>query len=392
MKIFKKNSVVFLMTMSQLLLTVFVIYWLTGQFKTEEHSLRRDLYRGFMTSERIMIDSLLAKHLIDPILKDSSNSRIKITYSMDSISNDNSVRNMIVFRPFDTEIHHGSVEIPDLEKLDSLQKADPLYTHIQASMDTSQSLLYQGVGMFVRRIEGMGFGRDARTSFFSSRADTSVLKKSFANYLVQNEFDFSLQWISGKDNIRTFSKGISIRSRVFDRSYAVKIQDYQAYLLISIVPQTLFAFVLLIVTLLSFRISYLNIKKQKRLLIIKNEFISNITHELKTPVATVKVALEALLDYDKKKDPKVVQEYLEMSLLEMDRLEMLVSKVLSNSVMENGVDLFSPEEVDLKLLIDDVLKPSICGSIISNTQISGVKCLKIFITKAPSATNSTSKS
>lgn len=356
MKIFKKNSVVYLMTMSQLLLTLFVIYWLIGQFNAEEHSLRRDLNRGFMTSERIMIDSLLAKHLIDPILKDSSNSRIKITYSMDSISNDSSVRNKIFFRPFDTGVHLGSVEIMDLRQLDSLQKAKPLFTHLHASTDTSQSLLYQGVGMFVRRIEGMGFGRDTRSSFFSSRADTSVLQKSFANYLAQNEFDFSLQWISGKDNIKASSKGLSIRSRVFDRSYAANIKDYQTHLITSIIPQILFAFVLLLITLLSFRISYLNIKKQKRLLTIKNEFISNITHELKTPVATVKVALEALLDYDKKKDPKVVQEYLEMSLLEMDRLELLVSKVLSNSVMENGVDQFSPEQVDLKLLIDDVLK------------------------------------
>ncbi len=38
----------------------------------------------------------------------------------------------------------------------------------------------------------------------------------------------------------------------------------------------------------------LNLMAQRRLADIKNEFISNITHELKTPIATVNVAIEAI--------------------------------------------------------------------------------------------------
>lgn len=357
MKLLKNNLAVFLMAVSQFLLTLFVIYWLMGQYNAEKHYLYRELNRGFETSERMMIDSLLAIHLINPILNDSTNNRIKIRYSGDSISSDNTSPNKLVFRSFDTDRHHGGFEIVNLEKLDSLQKAIPLSTHIPTATDTSQSILYQGVGMFVKRIEGMGYRRSgSRASFFSSRADTSVLRNSFANYLESENFGFSIYWISGKENIKSVHEGLMLKSRVFNRAFSANIGSYRAYLIKEIIPQIIFALVLLLITLTSFRISHLNLKKQKRLLFIKNEFISNITHELKTPVATVKVALEALLDYDKKKDPAIVQEYLEMSLLEMNRLELLVSKVLSNSVMENGVDLFSPEKVDLKLLIDAVLK------------------------------------
>lgn len=342
--------------MSQLLLSLFVIYWLIGQFKAEKHSLYRELNRGFMASERIMVDSLLAKHLINPILNDSSNYGVRFKLNHDSIENDSLHINNAIIKVFNRDDLHGNLNIINIQNKDSVLMTDSSFIHLRASIDTNQSIFYQGVGMFVKRIEGMGFGREARISFYSSRADTSVLQKSFANYLAQNELDFSLQWISGKENIKATAKGLNIRSRVFDRSYAANLGGYQTHLIISIIPQILFAFVLLLVTLVSFRISYLNIKKQKRLLTIKNEFISNITHELKTPVATVKVALEALLDFDMKKDPEVVQNYLEMSLLEMDRLDLLVSKVLNNSVMENGGNLFSMGEEDLKLLIEEVLK------------------------------------
>ncbi len=356
MKILKNNLVVFLMALSQLLLTLFVLYWLMGQFEDEERSLYRELRRGFEASERMMIDSLLSTHLINPILNDSSGNPIVAKYSNDSTFKDGSQKDKTIIRSFDAKGHLERVNIIDMNNLDSLQKVDSSYTRFNVSMDTTQSYLYQGVGLFVKRIEGMYHGRSGRASFFRSRADTLVLKNSFINYLQKNEFDFSLSWISGKNKIQASRDGIMLYSRVFDKSFSANVQKYQSHLFASIIPQILFAIILLLITLASFRISHLNIKKQKKLLHIKNEFISNITHELKTPVATVKVALEALLDFEMKKDPAVVQEYLEMSLQEMNRLDLLVSKVLNNSVMENGNELFFPEKINLNNLIESVIK------------------------------------
>lgn len=356
MRIFKNNLVVFLMAMSQVLLTLFVLYWLMGQFNAEKHSLYRELNRGFDTSERMMIDSLLATHLINPILNDSSKYTLRFGFSSDSMNSNVLHPNTATARSLNPIDFHRRVNVIDINKNDSIFMTDSSILHISTATDTNQSMLYQGVGMFVKRIEGMGFRRSGRSSFFSSYADTLVLKKSFINFLQERDYDFSVQWITGKENIKVTHKGIMLTGRVFGKSFAVYVEDFQSHLITAIIPQIIFALVLLLITLASFRISHLNIKKQKRLLEIKNEFISNITHELKTPVATVKVALEALLDFDMKKDPEVVQDYLEMSLLEMNRLDMLVSKVLNNSVMENGANLFNPEEEDLKLLIEEVLK------------------------------------
>ena len=94
--------------------------------------------------------------------------------------------------------------------------------------------------------------------------------------------------------------------------------------------------------------------KQKRLADIKNEFISNITHELKTPIATVSVAIEALRSFNASMDAQRSKEYLEISANELQRLSLLVDKVLKLSMFENkGIDL-KYEPLNMQALIKEV--------------------------------------
>ncbi|PKP29437.1 MAG: hypothetical protein CVU00_15625 [Bacteroidetes bacterium HGW-Bacteroidetes-17] len=356
MKALKKIPIVFLMVLSQLLLVFFVLYWLIGQYRMEKFTLQRELSRGFDTAERSMIDSLMAIHLINPILGDSSNFTIQLDLRSDS-AGENSFDTLVISEPHAIERHLGNIEIKSRNIVkDSITNEKKPVFHFTPNGDTTNTYLYQGVRMFVNRMEGMGNNRSGRATFFGSKADTSILKDNFNKFLNQNEYDFKLSWLSSKEVIKPSPKEITISSRIFNNSFAVKLERFNGYLLFAMGPQIFFALILLLITAGSFRLSYLNIKKQKKLLLIKNEFISNITHELKTPVSTVKVALEALLDFDMSKDPAVVKDYLEMSLLEMNRLDLLVSKVLNNSVLENGENLFEPEETDLRLLIEEVIK------------------------------------
>jgi len=357
MKALKKIPIVFLMVLSQLLLIFFITYWLIGQYRMEKFSLQRELSRGFDTAERSMMDSLLAVHLINPILGDSSNLTIQLAIRSDSTSGNGFDTLVTISDPHSLERHPGDMEMKSLNILkDSITGDKKPVFHFVQNGDTTNPYLYQGVRMFVNRMEGMGYNRSGRASFFGSKADTLILKNNFNKFLKQNEFDFSLSWVSSKEEIKPSHKEITISSRAFNNSFAVKLEGFNSYLLFAMGPQIFFALILLLITAGSFRLSYLNIKKQEKLLLIKNEFIGNITHELKTPVATVKVALEALLDFDMSKDPAVVKDYLEMSLLEMNRLDLLVSKVLNNSVLENGKNLFEPEDSDLILLIEEVIK------------------------------------
>ncbi|GAB3167218.1 hypothetical protein GCM10027291_14000 [Telluribacter humicola] len=106
---------------------------------------------------------------------------------------------------------------------------------------------------------------------------------------------------------------------------------------------------------LAFAVIHLNLQRQQRLIQIKNDFISNVTHELKTPIATVGVALEALQNFGVTQNPEQTREYLDISRKELDRLAMLVDKVLKMALFEQQDLALTPEQLDADELVRQVL-------------------------------------
>ncbi len=96
--------------------------------------------------------------------------------------------------------------------------------------------------------------------------------------------------------------------------------------------------VLLIITTWAFVYMLRTILQQKKLSEIKSDFINNMTHELKTPIATVSAAVEALQSFDAIKNPERTRDYLDISRQELNRLSALVEKVL-NIAMEDRREL-----------------------------------------------------
>ncbi len=89
------------------------------------------------------------------------------------------------------------------------------------------------------------------------------------------------------------------------------------------------------------------ILRQKRLSDIKNDFINNMTHELKTPIATVTAAVDALLHFGALQDPRKTEEYLHISQNNLQRLSDLVEKVLNLAVEDRQELEFNTETVSL---------------------------------------------
>ncbi|QNK63497.1 HAMP domain-containing histidine kinase [Pedobacter sp. PAMC26386] len=84
-------------------------------------------------------------------------------------------------------------------------------------------------------------------------------------------------------------------------------------------------------------------------------FTSNMTHEIKTPIATVALALESISKYELTKDPAKLQRYLNMGRQELQRLTLMVEKVLSLS-MEDGKIILSPVFYDVQSGLSDVIR------------------------------------
>jgi two-component system phosphate regulon sensor histidine kinase PhoR len=120
-------------------------------------------------------------------------------------------------------------------------------------------------------------------------------------------------------------------------------------------PQAAFSLVLIGITVFSFLLLYRNWQRQRRLTELKNDFISNITHELKTPIATVSVAVEALRNFNALQDPVRTREYLDISADELQRLSLLVDKVLKLSLFERQEIELKSDYFDLRTLVEDVM-------------------------------------
>lgn len=92
--------------------------------------------------------------------------------------------------------------------------------------------------------------------------------------------------------------------------------------------------VLLIVGIFSYTIVI--ILKQKKLSIVKNDFINNMTHELKTPISTISLASQMLRDNSVNSTPTSIERISGVILDESKRLSMQVEKVLQQAVFSEG--------------------------------------------------------
>ena len=137
--------------------------------------------------------------------------------------------------------------------------------------------------------------------------------------------------------------------------YGVRLAGFNAYILKKMTPEILFSIGLFAIVSLAFFTVFNNLEAQRKLTELKNDFIQNVTHELKTPIATVGVAIEALQEFDALENPARTQEYLDISKNELGRLSLLVDKVLRMSLFEKTEPELKLEQVDFDSLIQGVL-------------------------------------
>lgn len=77
------------------------------------------------------------------------------------------------------------------------------------------------------------------------------------------------------------------------------------------------------------------IKHQKQLSEVKNDLISNITHEFKTPIATIGVALESIQNFNVINDKAKTKTYLDMSNTQLSKLNTMVEKLLETATLDS---------------------------------------------------------
>lgn len=292
------RSIKWLMYACQLLLFVFTAQWLISQYTGQHDQLKKDLTRLFTDVQLKISDSL-----ISPLL-----TPVQVTLPVVTAPADETAKQKVSLSP------------------EAMHKV----------------------------LKGVSISPDEKRSLFMM--DTIVFNELFTSQMKLNGWDFKAEWIANSDSNANGRRAIFIPSTFFTNENGIIVDNYKWYLLKRLLPQLLFCVVLLSLTALAFHVTFKSLNAQIKLGNLKDDFISNMSHELKTPIATVKVALEALNNFNAIDDKMRTREYLGMATAEMDRLELLATRVLNTSLLESGKIYLQQESYDLKKLVSEVLQ------------------------------------
>ncbi len=138
--------------------------------------------------------------------------------------------------------------------------------------------------------------------------------------------------------------------------FKLEFDNLNLLILKNIAPQIAFSIILSLLVIGSFILLYRNLLLQQRLGVIKDDLISNISHELKTPITTVGVALEGLRNFKGQHDPKTSDEYLAIAENELKRLTALTDKILNTSLAENKALPYQFKPIDFSEIVNGVVQ------------------------------------
>lgn len=164
----------------------------------------------------------------------------------------------------------------------------------------------------------------------------SIKKKFYSN---------NVEW---KGDIKMFSKSTFLKSNeklelLINNPSKEALKRSATGILLSLLLS------LIIISCLFYLLTIIN--KQKELAEIKNDLISNITHEFKTPITTVSTALEAIENFNAIDDKEKTKKYLSISTLQLKKLHQMVEKLLETATLDSEKLLLQKEEIDLIALV-----------------------------------------
>jgi len=357
MKSSKNSIVLILLVSSVLLLLALQVLWLKNSYEKAYLDLRKQTSELFRSTIFSLRDSMLLKN-IEHIPVDSGvfGNRLIFTTRVDSI---------VAQQPKKENVSSSQVQI----YVASGKGVDSIKKMVQPLASKFQEGKLPGGASFIVRMGVDSLSVDSIEHYYKKNLAEVPVTVSFK---VIHHAGLRADLTMNRENI--FPPPLEEMDRPPKREYIfsnkmnsdwvrldpvhryyVQLADFRSILLKQITPEILFSIFLTMLTIAAFATMYRSIRSQQKLMDLKNDFISNITHELKTPITTVGVAIEAIKDFKAINNPTLTNEYLNIAQNELSRLSILTDKILKTAIFENKGIEFRPEPIQLDRLIEQVL-------------------------------------
>lgn len=153
----------------------------------------------------------------------------------------------------------------------------------------------------------------------------------------------------------TYNVPLFVTDDSIDYTLYVSFPDKKEYILSTISWILVLSAVFIFIIIVSFASALYQLIRQKQISAIKTDFINNMTHEFKTPIATINLAIDSIRNPKIIDDKEKVTRYAEMIRQENKRMHAQVENVLRISKLEkNQLDL-SKDVVDFHDIIKDAV-------------------------------------
>ena len=201
-----------------------------------------------------------------------------------------------------------------------------------------------------------GYDLNITDSIFRARlADRQIYPDSVAIEIVSETDSVllgNIQLQNGIEGYDVFRLCFSPENRWF---YRASVSPLTRHILSQMLGVIVTIFLLMVAFSAAFWYLFRTVSKLRTIEEMKDDFVSNMTHELKTPIAIAYSANDALLNYDTANDPQKKATYLNIANKQLKRLGDLVENILAMSMERRKTMKLKPEEIQLHPFVDEIV-------------------------------------
>jgi len=276
----------------------------------------------------------LSASLFDMIGTDSVDFTNYTTKSTTEIYNNSGIDNKDIKSPITKIIRSGTID--DAQRLSfeksfkEISKRTPI--HKRVSKKEIKKLLSE-------KLKKDGIDIDFEFAIYGNDLATKVQS---ANFEYNQDSNFKIPIFYDENNQTPYR-------------LLVNFPDDRKFILSGVIGMILLSIIFTSIIILAYSSALFQLVKQRKISEIKTDFINNMTHEFKTPIATINLALDAIRNPKVIDDKEKVLRYLRMIKEENKRMHAQVENVLRISKLEKNELNISKDRVDLHDLLEDAL-------------------------------------
>ena len=387
-------GLIILMSIS-LLGIVFAQYlWIRKSLRIQGEKLQSAAYAAMNNVSRRIDNELSAKFIIGQfyysppqVVSSKRNRRVEARVQIFSNGSD-SVRQNIVrgsINTGDTVINFNNNDLLTLDRdTDILNKVESAMAKLEHSLLLEEDSLKQhnisADNRIARVIERLSYEYRTREipiweklNYISPKGIEQLIRYELNNVGIRTDFEYAVvdnfrkivpKYHSKNFNTDNWEKELPVIVNLFPNDIitgwapyklVVLFPDINTYLYKSQAGMLIFSLLFTLFILITFFVTIRMILFQKKVSEIKTDFINNMTHEFKTPIATISLASDSIGNEKVIHNPDMIRSFLKIIKEENSRMNSQVERVLQMSLIEKKDFTIVKSEIDIHQLINKAI-------------------------------------